>query len=68
MTKKTAIVTYSIEVMESVSELALFRFDVPGSEKLASAFGEFVAREVKPRYGMNRCADVPGYSPPSASE
>lgn len=66
--KKIAIVTYSVGVLESVSEVALFRFDSRGSEKLARAFEQFVNREVQPRYGVNRCAEVPGYSLPKASE
>lgn len=66
--RKIAIVTYSIEVMESVSELALFRFDDSGSDELAGAFEAFIAREVKPTYGLNRCADVPGYAAPKASK
>ena len=65
--KKLAVITYSVGKRETGSELALFRFDVPGSEKLAASLGEFVETKIKPKYATYRCADVPGYAPPKAS-
>ena len=65
--RKVALVSYSVGKPETGSELALFRFDVPGSAGLANALGEFVDRKIKPRYATYRCADAPGHVQPKAS-
>ena len=66
--EKLALISYSVGTEKIGSELALYRFDEPGSARLAAAFGEFVDKKIKPRYAVYQCADVPDYAMPKASK
>jgi hypothetical protein len=62
-----AMISYSVGVSEHGAELALFNLGGRPDGTIETAFTEFVDRQVKPRYGVKRCADVPGYEPMKAS-
>jgi hypothetical protein len=65
--RQRAMISYSIGVSEHGAELALFNFGQPREGQLEAAFTEFVDREIKPKYSVKRCADVPDYEPMKAS-
>jgi hypothetical protein len=65
--RQQAMISYSVGVSEHGAELALFNFGGRRDGKLEAAFAEFVDRQVKPRYGVKRCADVADYEPMKAS-
>jgi hypothetical protein len=65
--RQRAMISFSIGVSEHGAELALFHFGEPRVGQLEAAFAEFVDGQIKPRYGVKRCVDVPGYEPMKAS-
>jgi hypothetical protein len=65
--RKAALVSYSPAVDDKRAQLALYRFDGPGSERLRFAFKDLVDREIRPRFGVKTCAEVPEVGIPSAS-
>ncbi|MCG6118599.1 MAG: hypothetical protein MEQ07_10480 [Aquimonas sp.] len=60
-----AIVVYTQGLGEFGSALALFRFEQEKDADLVAAIDGFIEERLVPRYGVTRCADVPGFQVPS---